>query len=54
MKQTHNTCIEFAHYAGRTANPPRGLATAHACRYATRQPNDGRCVPRFHFGAVSS
>ena len=34
MKQAHNTCIEFARYAGRTANPPRGLAAAHACRWA--------------------
>ena len=32
MKQAHNTRIEFARYAGRAANPLRGLAASHARR----------------------
>ena len=34
MKQAHDTCIEFARYAGRTANPLRALSAAEL----------GRCV----------
>ena len=33
MKQAHDTCIEFARYAGRTANPLRGLTTAELGRW---------------------
>ena len=46
MKQAHNTCIEFARYAGRTANPPRGFAAAHACRWLLmRRRNCGQGDP---------
>ena len=43
MKQAHSIYIEFARYAGRTANPQRGFAAAHACRWAVMQDAPSLC-----------